>query len=125
MKRVAMGLAVSIVLLASGCGRKMSEHEVLMRELIAIGNQTADILATITDEASASAAKPKLIDLRERKYALRRTIRELGAPPKDLEERFKDEFNSEDQKINKRVKAEKKRIKSMPGMGSVLNDVID
>ena len=125
MRRVAIGLAVSLVLLASGCGRAMSAHESMMRELIAVGYETADVLATITDEASANAAKPKLIDLRDRKYGLRREIRELGPPPKDLEERFKDEFNAEDQKIYKRVKAETKRIKSIPGTRRVLIDVID
>src|SRR5262245_3773656 len=69
MRKLLVPFLVGVVALG-GCSSRKNPDEV-MTELVAVLNETAAVLATVNDAASAEAAKPKLEELAVRFRALR------------------------------------------------------
>jgi hypothetical protein len=77
-----------------GCGRS---PDALIARQIDILDQAGDILATITDEASAKAAAPRLAGLRRQIDNLVPRVKALQLKPEqrtELEEQHRDDMNA-------------------------------
>ena len=86
-------LACLPLLLLAGCGRS---PEALINRQVAILDETAQTLSTITDEPSAQAAAPKLGELQQEFNALVPHVKELklsDAAKEELEDQHRDEMN--------------------------------
>jgi hypothetical protein len=86
-------LACLVTLLLAGCGRS---PESLISRQVAILEETAKTLATVTDEASAEAAGPKLGGLQQELNSLVPRVKKLNltvADKKKLEDQHRDAMN--------------------------------
>jgi hypothetical protein len=111
-----------LLLLASGCG---DSHESLTKESISITTETADVLSTIKDPASADAAKPKLKELGERwrdNQQRRAALKKIAV--KELT-RLEREYGGQSQAAAKRYLAEVVRVKSVDGGEQALHELGD
>ena len=118
-------LSVLVVLGTSvGCGTgpgagKQSQA----KTWIAVLNETADVLATVQDEASARAAAPKLQQLFQREKELQATV---NAPanfsPKEAQSL--QALQPEVDAARARRETELKRVSAMPGVREILKDAL-
>lgn len=93
----------------TGCGRG---PEALISRQIALLSQTADTLATITDEASAKAAAPKLVHLQRDMDALVPQVKALKLSEEDRQQ-LEDEHRDAMQSALGKYEAELQRVRGL------------
>jgi hypothetical protein len=114
--------ACGVLLLVTGCS---DSHESLTRDAIAIMNETADVLATIKDSASADAAKSKLKGLGERwrdNHQRRAAKKSIAA--KELV-RLEKHYGAQTEAATKRYLAEVLRVRKVDGGEEALRELGD
>ncbi len=87
-------LACLLLLSVAGCGRS---PEALISRQVALLDETAETLSTITDDASAQSAAPKLGELQQEFNALVPRVKELklsDSAKEKLEDQHRDALNS-------------------------------
>jgi hypothetical protein len=113
---------LAVLVFASGCG---DSHESLTKDAIAILNETADVLSTIKDPASADAAKPKLKELGQRwrdNHQRRAAKKSIAA--KELA-RLERQYGAQTEAATKRYLAEVLRVERVDGGEEALHELGD
>ncbi len=101
--RLSLRAIAVVLLLCSGCGRSA---ESLIDRQIAILNETATALSTISDQASAEAAAPKLGNLQQEMNSLVPRVKKLDLSAElrqELEDAHRDELNAALDKFQKEL----------------------
>jgi hypothetical protein len=120
--RSTIPAALALLLLASGCS---DSQESLTKEAIAIMNDTADVLATIKDGASADAAKQKLKELGERwRDNHQRRAAKKSIATKELA-RLERQYGAQTEAATKRYLAEVVRVRKVDGGEEALRELGD
>ena len=94
MRHVCLPMLAAAVITAAGCGRS---PDALIARQIDILDRAGDTLATITDEASAKAAAPRLTGLRRQIDNLIPRVKALQLSPDDrksLEEQHREDMEA-------------------------------
>jgi hypothetical protein len=119
--RMLASAGLVIVLAAlPGCGKSKAK-ESLVQEWISVLHQTADVLATITDEASAKAVAPKFKPLWDKEKDLREKVEaQETRKGKHLLGAMAGQFHA----AWERREAELKRVSAMPAVRDILNDAL-
>lgn len=76
----------------AGCSPAAPTHQGLFDQMPVSMDQMGTILAGITDEASANAAKPKMEALAKSINSLKEKGKALGDPPADLKAKIDNQF---------------------------------
>jgi hypothetical protein len=96
----AVGLGCLLVLLGAFAGEaaELKELEAVMKEAISTLGETGNVLATITDKATADKARPELRKLRAKQQELLAKAQKLGKPTeaqeKELNKKYKKGFDA-------------------------------
>jgi len=121
MNRVLLTAAVvSLAFLQIGC---RSKQERLVEDQIDLGEDLLDIMKGITDEASAKAAVPELEKLKKQAEELAKEGMEVmkDLTPEEAIELMK-KYEDEMSKLDKELKAERKRIMANEQLKEILAD---
>jgi len=126
--KLALVGGLLVLTLLGGCSgsRKLEDRQ---RELIDTMNEFADTLATVKDEASAKAAKPKLEATAEKLHKLHDEYKEAMAgeskPAKGVASADKLDKNTSDMiAATQRYAAEMKRLQRVPGGMELMKEVL-
>jgi hypothetical protein len=90
-RQYALVLVSLCALIITGCDSKPTYDSVMEDSLAAMEDSTA-ILATVKDEASANAAKPKLKEIGDRMKTLKAQQEKIGKPSKEEEAELKKKY---------------------------------
>jgi hypothetical protein len=107
-----------------GCGPS-DPHERIMENMLGCMEEMTEILATVTDKATAEAAKPKLEALGTRMEAINKEMKEVGEPDKDKEEALKTKYEERMKKVMGGMMKESMRVMMNPEFSAVLKDAMD
>ena len=114
--------AVAVMLLVAGCDEVRGDekptdgkptHESVVKESITVMRDFVGVLKTVKDEPSATAARPKLEQIRKGLDGLRKKAKELGAPPEDVKKQLA-KYKGDIKSVMDELFAEQKRIQSDP-----------
>jgi hypothetical protein len=100
---------LGLLAVVTGCGRG---PEALISRQIALLSETADTLASITDEASAKAAAPKLVHLQRAMDALVPQVKALKLSEEDRQQ-LEDEHRDAMQSALGKYEAELQRVRGL------------
>ena len=106
MKHAGMATLVAGLLILAACNGGSPTYESVTEDMISMMEEQADILATITDEASFEAAKPKLDALKEKADTLKAATEKLGDPSKDVEEQLKKKYEPRLKEVSQKLMKE-------------------
>lgn len=122
MKRlVAFSIALMVVMgLAAGCG---DSREDLADDSLSAMKQLEATLATVKDEASAKAAKPKLQELADELNDINARMDKLGAPSEDEMKSMIDKHGKEMEQVQEKMVGHMLRITFDPKIQAVLDDI--
>jgi len=121
-KLTMVALLVSLTPLV-GCGPS-DPHERVTEDLMDGMEEITGVLATVTDKASAEAAKPKLEALGTRMEAIKKEMTEIGEPDKAREEALKEKYEERIKKITAGMVKEAKRVMTNPEFRALLTDAL-
>jgi len=122
MKRVLILVAaVALPCSLSGCGGDTRSS--LMKQLVATVNEVADTLATIKDQASAEAAKPKLKALGERYRDIDKRGKALKEPTPEEKTALEKEYAEPLKSAYGRLLSEMLRVAFVPGGKEALQEM--
>ena len=122
MKKVA-GLSVVALLCCALPGRAADTFDDVIKDMIKSTKQLVEVLATVKDEASAKAAKPKLEKMGKEIQAIQARAKKLGDPSKEEKEKLEKKYKPELDPLFKKMFAELVRIQSNPATAKVLKDI--
>lgn len=119
-----ISMAVCALLFVVGCGGK-TNPESIAAETMATLKETSELLKTCTDEASAEAAKPKLMALSQKLKSLKKQSEDLGPPSKEQAEAIQKKYGAETVEAFFDVVTEKERVEADPKMKAVLANSLE
>jgi hypothetical protein len=124
MKLAGMVSLLAGFLLLAACNGGSPTHESVTKDMISMMEEQADILATITDEASFEAAKPKLDALKEKADTLKAATEKLGDPSKDVEEQLKKKYEPRVKEVSQKLMKEMQRLMMSPAIAGKLQEAL-
>lgn len=119
-----LALATALVLLTGCGGNDPDTHDKVMRDTIDIMKQMTDVMAKITDEASAEANAPKLAKLGEQFEAIKTRQEAVGDPNEEQEAALKTKYEAEMQEAVDPFMKELFRIAMNPKLAKHLEDAM-
>ena len=118
----AAALAVTMPFALVSCG---DSPEKVTEDMISLMNKMGDTLGTITDKASAEAAKDKLKSLGDEMKALKARMDKVGKPTGDAEKKLEEKYKTElEAAMKKMMGATMKLSAAGPEAAAVLKDVM-
>jgi hypothetical protein len=115
---IALALSLAGV---GGCNRAEPYLEVF-RQLQATWEETATLLAGITDAESMEAAKDRFAKLTVQAQDVARKAKKMGRPPDDVLEQLAEHKGGMQRAVN-RVMAEIARVRRLPGGEEFVQDI--
>lgn len=121
MRNLAAGVWMCGLVMMGGCSRTSAYRDVLSEQTSAF-NETADILKTVTNEASMEAARAKLTELEIRFASISARAKGLGPPTEDVREALRDDYSGLELALT-RLRSEVSRVRSLPGGAAFLENL--
>ena len=118
-KPLAAALAV---LLLAGCAS--DDAESMVKQTIAAMDETAQVLATVKDEASAKAAVPRLKSLAEQRRKIEEKVATVKTPPPEEQAELQKKYAARLTEVSTRLVQEAMRVSQVPG-GKAALDAMD
>lgn len=119
----AAALALTMPFALVSCG---DSHEKVTKDVISLMNKLGDTLGTVTDKASAEAAKDKLKALGDEMKALKSRMDKVGKPSGDAEKKLEEKYKSEmEAAMKKMMSATMKIATAGPEAQAALKDVME
>ncbi len=109
-------------LAVSACGQ--SSHESLTDEMVTSTEEIADVLETVTDKASAEAAKPRLEAIAKKMKDTLERRKALGEPDAAEQQAIAEKVKSRLDASQARMMQAMMRLQSQPDALQVLRDTI-
>ena len=123
MKNV-MSLTVFLLVTAGlSAGDAPLSHEDVVKQMLASMDKITMTLTSITNEASADAAKPGLRKAAKEWAELRAKVEKLPPPPREEKERLDKEYKEKLVTAKMRLTAEKTRVENIPGGPEALKEI--
>lgn len=91
IRQLVIAFAVLSLALVVGCDRAPT-HESVMEQQVTTMEDVAKLLTTVTDEASANSAKPKLKELSEKLKAVKAEADKIAKPTKEKEDELRKKY---------------------------------
>jgi hypothetical protein len=108
-------------LMVCGCDRGETYLEIA-RAQQAAWDETADVLASITDAASMEAARDRFAELTVKGQTLARRAKAMPRPSDRILEQLEEERGKMERAAN-RMRAEVNRVRQLPGGAEFLKDI--
>lgn len=122
MRQLAVTFAVLSIAFFNGCDRAPT-HDSVMEDSVTVMEDLAKVMATVKDEASAAAAKPKLKELSDKMKTLKAESDKMAKPSKEKEDELKKKYEDRMTKAMTSLFGESMRIGMDPKLKSVLSDI--
>ena len=106
-----------------GCGPS-DPHEKAIVEMMECMEEMTEILAGVTDKASAEAAKPKLKAVNDRMTASKKNMDEIGKPDEAKEKMLKEKYEGRMKEMMPRMMKESMRVMMNPEFSAILADAM-
>jgi cytochrome c556 len=121
--RAVMAVIAAALLAAvlGGCNRAEPYLDVF-RQLQATWEETAKLLAGVTDAESMEAAKDRFAELTVRAQSVARKAQAMGRPPDEVLEQLAEQRDGMQRAVN-RVMAEIARVRQLPGGDEFVKDI--
>lgn len=123
IKRLTIAALLLSLTPVTGCGPS-DPHERVIEGRIDCMEEATEILATVTDKASAEAAKPKLDAIDKRTRALVKQEDEVGKPDEAKGKALKEKYEERLKEIMKKMDREMDRVRRTPECYAVLGRVM-
>ena len=118
----AAALALTMPFALVSCG---DSPEKVTEDMIGIMNKLGDTLGTITDKASAEAAKDKLKSLGDEMKAIKARMDKIGKPTGDAEKKLEEKYKTQMEAAMKKMMGATMKIAAAgPEAQAVLKDVM-
>jgi hypothetical protein len=114
-------LALALVLHA-GEGT-VSEHEAIVKDMLATLGRVNKILEEITDEDTAAAARPDLKKAGLRLRDLRKKALQVKQPSKEEKERLEKQYRGKFAVVLDRLRVESRRVREIPGGADAVKEI--
>ena len=121
MKRLSSLLAISILVVCPGCGG--DSHESLAADSVKAMKELVATLDTIKDEASAKAAKSKLVSLSQQMTKINERQAKLPAPTEADVKAMESKYGKEMEELQPKMVAAMMRIQFDPAIQKELSDI--
>jgi len=121
MKRLASLLAISILVVCPGCGG--DSHESLAADSVKTMKELVATLDSIKDEASAKAAKPKLVSLSQQMNKINERQAKLPTPTEADVKAMESKYGKEMAELQPKMVAAMMRIQFDPAIQKELSDI--
>jgi hypothetical protein len=123
IKRLTIAAMLLSLTLMIGCGPS-DPHERVIEDAIDCWEKTIEILVTVTDKASAEAAKPKLEAIEKRIRTLAKQEDEVGKPDEAKRKALAGKYEERVQGVLMKTVKEMTRVRRIPGCSAVLDRVM-
>ncbi len=120
-KTFALPFLLTAVLVA-GCAS--DDADSMVKQTIAAMDETAQVMSTVKDEASAKAAAPKLKELAERRRKIEEKTATVKTPPPAEQAELQKKYAARLTEATTRLMQEAMRVSTVPG-GKVALDAMD
>jgi hypothetical protein len=111
-----------VALLVAGC--TPDDAESLVKQTVAVMDETTQALATVKDEASARAAVPRLEALVRRRKLIEEKITTVKTPPQAEQVELQKKYAARLAEVTAQLMQEAMRVSAVPG-GQVALDAMD
>ena len=126
MKKLVTVWFVLVLALAAGCtGAGSDDSDKLFADMSANMRELADILTSVTDEASATAAVPRIAAVREKMRDCARRAREMPRPDAATEQRQNEEMQALMAEIMPRIASAQARFAERPELMAILAPALE
>ncbi len=98
-------------------------HEAIVKDMLATLGQAAKVLAGITDEGSANAARPDLKKIGQHLSELRKKADAVKPPTKKEKDRLETEYREKFEDVLKKLRTESFRVKGIPGGAEAVKEI--
>lgn len=120
--KTILALPVLVALLLAGCAP--DDAESLVKQTVAVMDETAQAMATIKDEASAKAAVPRLQALARRRKLIEEKITTVKTPPQAEQIELQKKYAARLSEVTAQLMQESVRVSAVPG-GTDALDAMD
>ena len=121
MKKLMMVWLVMVLALAAGCTSAGSdESDKLFADMSANLRELADILTSVTDEASATAAVPRIEAVREKMRDCARRARDMPRPDAATEARQNEAMQALMAEVMPKIASAQARLADRPELMAIL-----
>jgi hypothetical protein len=121
MKKM-LALPILLGLLAAGCAS--DDAESMVKQTVSAMDETAQVLSTVKDEASAKAAAPQLKALAEKRRKIEEKMATVKTPPPAEQAELQKKYGTRLNEATTRLMQEAMRVSNVPG-GKVALDAMD
>ena len=122
LRNCLLAMMIVSLFLVTGCDRAPT-HDSVMEDSVTAMEDVGKILATVKDEASANAAKPKLKELGEKMKTLKAEADKMAKPTTEQEAELKKKYEDRMTKAMGTLMTEGFRIAGDPKLQGILKDV--
>ena len=122
MKKTLVLPFLLAAVLVSGCAS--DDAESMVKQTISAMDETAQVMSTVKDEASAKAAAPKLKELAERRRKIEEKVATVKTPPPAEQAELQKKYAARLTEVTTRLMQEAMRVSTVPG-GKVALDAMD
>jgi hypothetical protein len=98
-----------------GGGGGSGSAEDVMKDMIKVQTEAADILEGVKDKETAKAAAPKLEELADRLEEVGKKMKKLGEPSKEVQKKLQEKFGAD--LIKEAVRGEAAKTKALKAAG--------
>ena len=123
IKKLAITTLILSLMPLAGCGSS-DPHEKAMEEVIDSMEEMAEILATVTDKASAEVAKPKLEAINKRMEATKKHMDEIGKPDEAKEKAINEKYEERMKELAGKMQKEMMRVITNPEFGKIISEAM-
>jgi hypothetical protein len=120
--RITLTLTALCLALATGCDRAPTPDSV-MEDSVTVMEDLSKTLATVKDEASANAAKPKIKELSDKMKTLKEQADKMPKPAKEKEEELKKKYEDRMTKAMMSMVSEGMRISMDPKLKAAVGEM--
>jgi len=121
--RSALAVALLAPLLGLAQDAADARYEEVLQKLLDSLGQITKTLETVTDDASAQAARPELRKQSDEFRATRKKSEELAPPAPEVRERVSKKYRPEFEKVQKQLTAQAVRVQLLPGGRAALEEI--
>jgi hypothetical protein len=114
---------IALLAFSGGCGSS-DPHDAAVKEMLAAMNELADVMDTVKDEASATAAAPKLKAVADRVKALKTKMDGMPKPTAEVEESLKKKYEEQMKNVMGRLMAAGMKASSVPGAQAAFQEAM-
>lgn len=120
MKKAMLAMLALLLAVVGGCGGGVDPGDQLMADMAANLREMSAILTSVTDEASARAAVPRIEAVREKMRDCALRARELPRPDAETEKRYEAELQALMAEVMPKIASDQARLAQRPELMAII-----